>query len=517
MSRSTRRSSRGVLTVCICFVTLTNIQCGQGVAGNGTESSTLTIHVPNSDERVLGPNFVDLSWFFVFLGLADGSEDADDPKPRLLDRWDHSADYTEWTVHVREGVRWGDGVPATAEDVKFSLELWTDPSIAYEYRFFESITVLDEHSLRMTFKQPVTAKIFVYNWLAIVPEHLLGELDVERMFSWPFWIQPVGDGPYQYVRHITGVMTELEANPDYYGQVPDIQTIVLRYGGNGLTELLSGNADIATRITPLEALQLSADPQFRIYHKVLHSQHVAIVWNHRNALFRDAGVRRALTMSIDRRELHRTMNYPDDLPIFDVPIRTRHQAKGMVPDPLPFDPERASRLFAGAGWVDTDGDGILDREGQDFQFTLLTSEETAAQAVYIQDQLRRVGIRMEIGAYDRNVVRVRTRDHDFDAAIARYNYVEQFGEFPMSGYENPEVSRLRDAVWFTIDHDEADNHIQELWQIVGAEMPITYLHPELRYLAAHRRVRGLQNTSGRIPTGTPLPLLLEHVWIEDER
>jgi hypothetical protein len=85
----------------------------------------------------------------------------------------------------------------------------------------------------------------------------------------------------------------------------------------------------------------------------------------------------------------------------------------------------------------------------------------------------------------------------------------------MSGYENPEVSRLRDAVWFTIDHDEADKHIQELWRIVGAEMPITYLHPELRYLAAHRRVRGLQNSSGRIPTSTPLPLLLERVWIDE--
>jgi len=473
--------------------------------------------VPNGSERVLGPEFVDLSWFFVFLGLANGSEHDPDREPRLLDRWDHSPDYTEWTVHVREGVRWEDGVPVTAEDVKFSLELWTDPAIAYEYRFFDSITVLDTHTLRMTFKEPVTATVFVYNWLAIVPRHLLDGLDVERLFSWPFWIQPVGDGPFQYVRHVPGVMTELAANSDYYGRAPDIKRIVLRYGGNGLTELLGGNVDIATRITPLEVLQLTGDPRFRIYHKVSYSQHVAIVWNHRDPMFRDAGVRRALTMSIDRRELHGVMNYPADLPIFDVPITTRHHLQGTVPDPLPYDPEGASRLFADAGWVDTDGDEILDRAGKDFQFTLLASPEREAEAVYIQDQLRRAGIRMEVGTVERNVVRTRTRAHDYDAAIVSYNYVEQFGEFPMSGYVNPEVSRLRDAVWFTIDLDEADRHLRELWQILGEEVPVTYLYPELRYLAAHRRVRGLKNTSGRIPTGTPLPSLLERVWIEDER
>jgi len=511
-----RRSNRRLLTVCICFVALTSVQCGRGVGGNDTESPTLTIHVPNADERMLGPNFVDLSWFLVFLGLADGSEYALDPEPRLLDRWDHTPDYTEWTLHVREGVRWGDGVPVTAEDVKFSLELWTNPNIAYEHRYFETIKVLDTNTLRMTFKEPASATVFVYNWLAIVPKHLLDSLDVERMFSWLFWIQPVGDGPYRYVSHIPGVMTALEANPDYYGRTSNIPSIVLRYGGNGLTELLSGNVDITTRVTPLEALSLSADPRFRIYHKVLHSQHVAIVWNHRNSLFQDADIRRALTMSIDRRELHRILNYPDDLTIFDVPANTRHHVQGMVPDPLPFDPERASRLFATAEWVDTNGDDILDRNGQDFQFTLLTSTEAAAQAVYIQDQLRRAGILMEIGTYDRNAVRVRTRSHDFDAAIVTYNYIEQFGSFPMSGYENPEVSRLRDAAWFTIDPNEVDRHMRELWRIVGAEIPVTYLYPELRYLAAHRRVRGLQNTGGRIPTDTPLPLILERLWIEDE-
>ena len=502
--------NRGIITVCICYIALINVQCAPDDRGNETDGPTLTIHVPDQDERVLGPLGAN-PWFLVFLGLAVDPEGTEDPQPRLLDRWEHTPDYTEWTVHVRDDVKWDDGIAVTAEDVKFSLELWTDPKILYEYPWFEKITVLDSHTLRIRFKEPVSATISDFNWLAMLPKHVLDTLDLEQIFSWQFWIQPVGNGPYRYVRHVPKTMTELEANPDYYGEKPKIPKVVLRYGGNAFIELLSGNVDIASGITPLQAVQLAADPRFQIYHSYrANPRQAAIAWNHRNPLFRNADVRRALTMSIDRRELHRVLNYPDDLPIFDVPALARHHAQGMVPDPLPFDPESAARLFARAGWVDTDNDNILEKNGHEFRFTLSTTAEESAQAVYIQDQFRRAGIRMEISTYDRSALRERTVVHDFDAAIVQYNYIEQFGEFRDSGYKNPEVSRLRDAAWFTIDRNDVDKHMRELWKIFGAEIPITYLHPTMAYLAAHRRVGGLQNNRD-------LFRMVEHLWIKDER
>ena len=503
-----RRFNQGVIAACICFVALANVQCGRNGRGNETESPTLTIHVPDQDERVLGPMGA-RPWFLVFLGLAVDAEGTEDRPPRLLDRWEHTPDYTEWTVHLRDGVQWGDGVPVTAEDVKFSLELWTHPEVLYEYPFFEKITVLDSHALQITIKKPVASTIFTYNWLAMVQKHLLDTLDIERIYSWPFWMQPVGNGPFRYVRHVPKTMTELEANPDYYGEKSSIQTIVLQYGGNAITELLSGNVDIVSSITPLQAVGLAEDPRFRIYHRFHGSYAVAIAWNHRNPLFRDVDVRRALTMSIDRRELHLLMNYPDDIPIFDVPLLKRHLLQGMAPDPLPFAPERAARLFARAGWVDVDNDNILEKKGQEFRFTLSITAKESVQAVYIQDQLRRAGIRMEISTYDRSALREKTRGNDFDAVIWTYNYIEQFGEFSVSGYKNPEINRLRDAAWFTIDQNDVDKYMGELWQIFGAEIPITYLHPRLQYLAAHRRVKGMQNNRD-------LFSIVEHLWIEDD-
>lgn len=509
-SRGTHHLRRSAITACIIFVALANVQCGGDRREVQVDSGTLTIHVADQDERVLGPLGAN-PWFLVFLGLAVDPERTGDPQPRLLDRWEHTPDYTEWTVHVRDDVQWDDGVPVTAEDVKFSLELWTDPEILYEYRWFEKITVLDSHTLRITFKEPVSSTIFMFNWLAILPKHRLDTLDIEEggIFNWPFWVQPIGDGPFRYVRHVPKTMTELEANPDYYGETPKIPRVVLRYGGNAFIELLSGNVDIASGITPLQAVQLAADPRFRTYHSSrANPRDVAITWNHRNPLFRDADVRRALTMSIDRRTLHRILNYPDDLPMFDVPALARHHARGMVPDPLPFDPERAARLFARAGWVDTDDDNILEKNGQEFRFTMSTTANESAEAVFIQDQLRRAGIRMEISSYDLGALRQEIRGRDFDAVIQTYNYIEQFGEFSASGYENPEVSRLRDAAWSTFDQNDHDRHLLELWQIFGEDIPITYLHPSIAFLAAHRRVKGLQNNRD-------LFRMVEHLWIED--
>jgi len=171
-----------------------------------------------------------------------------------------------------------------------------------------------------------------------------------------------------------------------------------------------------------------------------------------------------------------------------------------VPEPMPYSTERADRLLTEAGWVDSDNDGIREKDGQAFRFTLSITDLTATHAVYIQDQFRRVGVQMDIGSYELNALRQKLREpHDFDAAIHTYNYIEEFRDFRFSGYKSPEISRLRDAIWYSIDQEAADRNLQELWQIFEAEIPVTYLHPTLSYLAAHRRVKGVNNDMDLFP------------------
>ena len=215
--------------------------------------------------------------------------------------------------------------------------------------------------------------------------------------------------------------------------------------------------------------------------------------DHRLEFFQDTRVRQALTMAIDRAGLHRAINYPADLAIFDVPILPRHEEAGVVPPPLPYDPIEADRLLTEAGWVDTDNDGVRERDGREFRFSLLLDENDSAQAVYLEAAFRSVGIAMEIRAFDRSMFRAALRAGDFEAGLWDYNYVESFDEFRREGYRNEEIQALRDLAWFTIDRERADAALAEIWKIFGEEVPITYLHPKVSFFAAHRRVLGLEN------------------------
>jgi peptide/nickel transport system substrate-binding protein len=488
-------------------VALTGIGCGSDRTSMGDTEHTLTIHMAGRDERVLGPMGA-YPWFLVFLGIADGF-DSEEAVPELVEHWEHSPDYTEWTLHVRDGVTWNDGVPVTAADVKFSLDLWTSPDVGYEARHYDTVTVLDSRTVRVAFEQPVSSTPFVYSWLPIVPKHLVEPLDMSEFFSWPFWIQPVGNGPYRYARHIPKTMTELRANPDYYGDPPRIASVVLRYGGNALTELLSGQVDVATGLPPIEVVRLREDARFNVSHAVNLSNVFGIAWNHGNPLFQDARVRQALTMAIDRRALLQVIDYPEDVPIVDVPTMERHHRRGEVPAALPFAPDSASALLAQAGWRATGSDGTLEQDGQAFRFTLGVKEDESAQAVFIQEQLRRVGIQMDIRTYDASVWRQRARNGGFDATIWPYGYINHFRDFNISGYQNPTISALRDSAWYTIDPAAHDRHMRALWREFAREMPITYLHPFVRYRVAWARVQGIEN-------GMDFVRNVEHLWIDDE-
>ena len=369
----------------ISLAVLFNFSCGRETSIDKSDDSTLTIFF-EGDETAIGPNY--MQWFFVFLPLSTFDENGN-PLPRLLDRWERSPDYKDWTVHLRRDITWDDGVSVTAEDVKFSLDLWTHPDIWYETRFYKNITIVDDYTLQFEFKKAFSTRIHVYNWLPILPKHLLDTLDTKELFKWKFWKQPVGNGPYRYVRHVPKTMIELEANPNYYGEKPRIKKVILRFGGTPATELKSGNVDIIGTVPPLETILLEKDPLFRVYYNTNYRQQTVLVWNHRLSFFNDPDVRKALTLAINRRELHKVLNYPDDIPIYDVVTQMRHHQSGAAPDPLPFDQNQARILLEKAGWFDTDGNGIREKDGKEFRFTLTTLSNLTAEAVYVQDQLRR--------------------------------------------------------------------------------------------------------------------------------
>ncbi|MGH9367246.1 MAG: ABC transporter substrate-binding protein [Thermoanaerobaculia bacterium] len=243
-----------------------------------------------------------------------------------------------------------------------------------------------------------------------------------------------------------------------------------------------------------------------------------MAWNHRSPLFRDPKVRHALTLVINRRELHRVLNLPADLPVSDVFLTERQFRDGELPEPLPYDPEQAKRLLDESGWSDTGGDGLRYHDGKPFRFAALAP--TAFQgleqaAVYVQAQLRRVGIQMEVQHLDYDAAKQRVRAGELEAAflmtrLGGQSRLALFDKDSPIGYQNPKVIALLNDAASSLDPDETDRIYGELRAIFQTELPVTLLYPATWSIVAHRRVRGLSSPWRADPVW-----YMEDLWLED--
>jgi peptide/nickel transport system substrate-binding protein len=428
--------------------------------------------------------------------------------PGLLERWEHSDDYTEWTLHLRKDVKWGDGVPVTAKDVKFTLELITNPELWWEQKVFDKITIIDDTTCLLSNNRPFSA--LLYRAGGIYPQHLLGDLKIADIYYWEFWNQPVGNGPYRYLRHVPKTMVELEYNPDYFGEKPNIERIIFKFGDNWITELLSGNVDVALEIPSLEVIKLGKDPRFNIYYEFNVTNAFTIIWNHKNPLFSDPDVRRALTLALNRKELIQVLNMPDSTPLFDTIITDGQFYRGEVPTPLPYDPEQAKKILDAEGWVLTNNNnGVREQNGREFRFSLLVSEDLLTTAVYVKDQFRKVGVHMEIVPMELRFHVAKQNEGKFDAIMRGFQQFDPGWGF--GGYDNPELKQLLYEAIHSVSFDEVDRIANKIAPIFQKDLPWLMLYPDVKFHIVHKRIRGLESPFRAHPTR-----FIHSLWIEEE-
>ena len=456
--------------------------------------STVVVPYPYG-HHALSPWEDETPKFLMFLPLV-GRDARGNLEGRLADRWEHSADYREWTYRLRSDVRWHDGVPVTARDIEFTAAL-TRRMVDSSVGDLGLVTVVDERTVKIRH----SAEGEPAWWAVYYPKHLLQGLDLATWHDWDYWRQPVGNGPYRFVRYQPGTMMELEANPDYYRGKPRIERVVLRFftQRNTLTELLAGAVDVLPDANATEIPTIAADPRFRVYQGYQGFSHNAIYWRNDHPLFRDRRVRLALTLAINRRELAGVLNFPVNLPIFDGPYTVDQIRRGDLPEALPYDPVRAKRLLDEAEWRIVDGDGIRQRDGRPFRFSALTAGQVTQPAVYVQGQLRSIGVAMDIQPFEGGgLVRERMLSRDFEAAFMvfqpRPQWLRQlFGTDSPVGYANADVIRLTEQWKITSDPEQLDRLQREIAQIFRADLPVTFLFPSVVTTFAHRRIHGLSS------------------------
>lgn len=496
--------------ILLCII---GLDCRNDTQTGQAEESSLRVLLAGNDENFMSM-LRDDSWrTIMFLPLV--RQVKGEIQPLLAERWEHTSDYRDWTIYLRKDVTWHDGTPFTAHDIAASVKLWKEINF-YQFIPWASVEVVDDYTLKLHHSEPSTAHL--NSWTVFYPKHKIEGNDPAKVSDWDFWKEPIGNGPFRYVRHVTKMMMEFEANPDFILGKPKIEKLIIRFAGNAMTEFLAGNVDIIFH-SANEALALATDPRFQIY-KGWHPSRIQIYWNHNNPLFSSSSVRRALTHAINRKELLDILNFPEKTPITDGTFTNRQFFQGKIPTPLPYDPQKATQILNKEGWLDSDGDGLLEKEGENFRFTLLvrSSRDSVGEksAILIQSHLRNIGVQMEIQTMDIRPALSNWNSGNFEATIVFTNTSNVLRRFlpernAFMGYNNPRVTELIQKWQGTVDINEHDRIFAELSTLLKEDMPVTFLYPVVNTMVAHKRVKGLQNGPGGGRLGSNIELL----WIEE--
>jgi peptide/nickel transport system substrate-binding protein len=430
----------------------------------------------------------------------------------LVTRWEPSDDYRTWTYYIRSGVRWHDGSPLTAFDVKFSEDLRQHPTVGEPGT--RRVRVVNDTTVEITYMRPMNPT----PWRGIWPKPLLEHLDPEEFWEWDFWAQPVGSGPYRYVRHEDGQYIELEANPDYYAGTPSIENVIIRYDEDWAPlDSVVGQVDgfgapvFLTRDFPENS------PDYRIYAWNQPVTGTALCWNHQRSFFREPSARRALTMAIDRRELARLRGYPDETYARDV-FAPQSPAGFDLGNPTPFDPDEARQLLTQAGWVEGGPIGVRERDGEAFSFTLVVSEDVQEMeaARRVRQYLADLGVRVDIEpAPSARAAGDRFWAGEVDAAMFRVSLgsiARMFESSSPVGFDDPELIRSWEAANAVWNPEERRQQLNRVMTRFRELLPVTVLLPDVPFSVAHRRVKGL-----RSPDQGDLVEFLSELWIEEVR
>ncbi|MGB0389145.1 MAG: ABC transporter substrate-binding protein [Ardenticatenaceae bacterium] len=325
--------------------------------------------------------------------------------PDLATEWLISDDSRTYTFFLRDDAFWHDGTPFSAEDVAFTVAVIQDPDFtgtvpAIELWRTVDFEVVDPTTIRFTLPVEVApfAPFVSFTTFGILPKHLLAEIPVNQLADAPFSRAPIGTGAWHLVPTDGGQIT-LEPHPQYFDRQPLLQRLILRFYDDipsTIEALTRGEVMGVAQIQPSDLPVLLSNPALTPY-SALRSGYTAIFANLRHPLFVEREVREALLLGLDRQALIRNVLNGQGVVAHSFLMPTHWAYDPSLPR-YTHQPEDAKQLLEEAGWVDSDGDEILDKNGQPFEFNLLTIESDP-QLVEVVEELSRqwaeLGIKAE--------------------------------------------------------------------------------------------------------------------------
>lgn len=330
--------------------------------------------------------------------------------PGLAERWEVSPDGLTYTFYLRRDVVFHDGTPFDAQAVKFNLDRISSPETLSRKAAdmlgpYDHTEVVDEYTARVHFREPYAP------FLDSASQVYLGMASPAAVEQWgdEYQLHQVGTGPFIFQEYVPSDHLTLARNPDY-AWAPEfydhdgpayLDEIEFRFFTDPAVRALaleSGEAHVMGELPPQDALRLEGNDEFQLYLVPVPGQPLELFINVAKAPTDDLAVRQALLYATDRQAIVDTI-FLGYSPVAHGPLTA--STMGYEPDVeeiYTYDPAQAAALLDKAGWVDSDGDGQRDKDGQNLvlETYVMTWGYLPEVGQILQAQWEQVGVGVDI-------------------------------------------------------------------------------------------------------------------------
>lgn len=438
-----------------------------------------------------------------------------DLEGELAESWQISPDKKTITFKLKPNLKWADGKPLTSSDVLFTWKLVTDEKTrspyASDYQLVKKAVAPDAQTFSVTYNQAYAPALDSWAGLQILPKHLLENQDIHTT---AFARKPIGSHYYKLDSWTHGENLKLSRNLTSVLGPAEIDKLVTRIipdNAAQFLELMADNIDLMG-LDPIKYSRIiPARPELQkklALYKELGNSYTYLGFNLKHKPFDDIRVRKAINYAINKQEIIDGVYLGLGINIAS-PYKPGTRWSNPDLQPYPYDPNKAKVLLKEAGFVDTNGDGILERDGKPFAFEIITNQnkEREKSAVLIQRRLKDIGIDVQIRAIEwASFISRFIKTGDFDAVVLGWSLgldPDQFniwhstqnqpGQFNFIGYNNPQIDKLLEQGRVELDADKRMAIYHEFAKVLLEDSPIIYLSAGYGLTAIHKRVKGIDS------------------------
>ncbi|MCC7022913.1 MAG: hypothetical protein IT338_08805 [Thermomicrobiales bacterium] len=460
------------------------------------------------------------------------------PAPNgLADSWEIAPDGRTYTFHLNRDARWQDGVDVTAADVQFSFDALANPDVGSSYtqsflEATESWRAIDDDTFEVVAKEPLVT--FLYDLVTwVIPKHVWEGAPPKEWRTDPGATgqnpaRVVGSGAFRFREWLPGERVTLDRNDDYSGKVPylDSYTLLVWPDQTAIVNALLGGQVDAAILEPSDVATVESTEGLRVltYPTADFTFYLTNLDPAKSPYFQDVRVRQALLYGLDRESIARDilLGY-GEVAHGSQPVISYAYAPDRMTNTYDYDPEKAKALLAEAGWTDSDGDDIVDKEGQPLAFEILYrsgSPTEDQELAYMQDAWKAIGVHATPRALEFSaLIGAITGDHDFDMAMLGFSWDASFiqdamfgcdqyeGGFNVVKYCNPKVDELNVRAKRTFDEAARRELVIEATNLVNDDLPVAVLHFTKDNVGFSDRLQNYHPTTW----GTDLT----YVWVDE--